>query len=204
MKSVLFMLILVLFTSILNSSELLTGSVKGKVIDLSTQQPLEGVNIIITGMNKGTVTNEKGEYLLEGIPPGRYEIRASMIGFITAAISEVIVNNVRPAEVDFQLQSSAITLNSITVRSDYFRKNSTEFNSVANFSFEEIRRSAGGFEDVVRAISALPGIAQAEAGRNDMIVRGGAPSENLYTVDNTVIPNINHFGSQGSSGGPLS
>jgi hypothetical protein len=204
MKSVLFMFILALFTSIVYSSELMTGSVKGKVTDLSTQQPLEGVNIVIAGMNKGTVTNEKGDYLLEGIPSGRYEIRASIIGFITAVTSEVIVNNVRPSEVDFQLQSSAITLNSVTVRSDYFRKNSAESNSIANFSFEEIRRSAGGFEDVVRAISALPGIAQAEAGRNDMIVRGGAPSENLYTVDNTVIPNINHFGSQGSSGGPLS
>ena len=70
--------------------------------------------------------------------------------------------------------------------------------SVQKLSYEEIRRSPGGFEDVIRAISVLPGVAQAQAGRNDLVVRGGAPSENLFTVDNIEIPNINHFGTQGS------
>ena len=76
--------------------------------------------------------------------------------------------------------------------------------SVKKFSCEEIRRSPGGFEDVVRALSVLPGVARQSAGRNDLIVRGGAPSENLYIVDGFIVPNINHFGSQGSTGGPLS
>jgi hypothetical protein len=69
---------------------------------------------------------------------------------------------------------------------------------------EEIRRLPGGLEDVARAIAILPGVAQVDGGRNDLIVRGGAPSENLFVIDNIEVPNINHFGTQGASGGPLS
>jgi hypothetical protein len=76
--------------------------------------------------------------------------------------------------------------------------------STRSQSNEEIRRLPGGFEDVVRAVSILPGVAQAQPGRNDLIVRGGAPSENLFVVDNLEVFNINHFGTQGASGGPLS
>jgi hypothetical protein len=71
-------------------------------------------------------------------------------------------------------------------------------------SYEEIRRLPGGFEDVLRAVSILPGIARVEGGRNDIIARGGAPSENLYLIDGIEVQNINHFGTQGSGGGPLS
>ena len=86
----------------------------------------------------------------------------------------------------------------------FFRRTPEQAVSVQRLSFEEIRRSPGGFEDVVRAVAVFPGVAQVSAGRNDLIVRGGAPSENIYVVDNLEIPNINHFGTQGSGGGPLS
>ena len=76
--------------------------------------------------------------------------------------------------------------------------------STRGFSNEEIRRSPGAFEDVIRALSILPGVAQADAGRNDLVVRGGAPSENLYLIDGYKVQNINHFGTQGATGGPLS
>ncbi len=76
--------------------------------------------------------------------------------------------------------------------------------SVQRLSYEEIRRSPGAFEDVIRAVAVLPGVAQAAPGRNDLVVRGGAPSENLFVIDNVEIPSINHFGTQGAGGGPLS
>ncbi|MGE5679482.1 MAG: TonB-dependent receptor [Bacillota bacterium] len=181
-----------------------SGVIKGKVIEKSTMQPLPGANVVIPGTSMGAAADENGEYKIENVPAGRYSLQASMTGYLTAVETEVVVNNVRPAEVDFVLSESTVTLNTVTVQSDYFRKDPASVNSTANFSYEEIRRAPGGFEDVVRALSTLPGIAQADAGRNDLIVRGGAPSENLYTVDEIVIPNINHFGTQGSSGGPLS
>jgi outer membrane receptor for ferrienterochelin and colicin len=77
--------------------------------------------------------------------------------------------------------------------------------SIFGLSQEEIRRFPGGFEDVVRTVSTLPGVAiNTSGGRNDLLVRGGGPSENLFIINNIEVPNINHFGSQGSSSGSLS
>ncbi|MGE5497149.1 MAG: TonB-dependent receptor, partial [Syntrophothermus sp.] len=184
--------------------EMASGTIKGRVTDHATQQPLPGVNVIIPGTNSGAATNEDGEYIIRNLVPGRYKLQASFIGYQTAMEEEVIVTNVRPAEVDFALYPSAVQVQGVTVTSDYFQKEAGLSNSIANLKYEEIRRSAGGYEDVMRAISVLPGIAQVEPGRNDLVVRGGAPSENLFTIDGIVIPNINHFGSQGATGGPLS
>ncbi|MEJ2618337.1 MAG: TonB-dependent receptor, partial [Ignavibacteriaceae bacterium] len=104
----------------------------------------------------------------------------------------------------FELEEEAIQLEDVVVRSDYFQTSRLDIISTRGFENEEIRRSAGGFEDVIRALSVLPGVAQADAGRNDLIVRGGAPSENLYLLNGFQVPNINHFGTQGATGGPLS
>ena len=93
---------------------------------------------------------------------------------------------------------------SVTIRPNYFEAVTDNPLSVNTQSYSEIRRLPGGLEDVVRAISILPGVAQVQNGRNDLIVRGGAPSENLYVVDGIEVPNINHFGTQGATGGPLS
>jgi outer membrane receptor for ferrienterochelin and colicin len=77
--------------------------------------------------------------------------------------------------------------------------------SSTKLAAEEIRRFPGGFEDIVRTVATLPGVAVVnEGGRNDLLVRGGGPSENLYLINNIEVPNINHFGSQGSSSGALS
>jgi hypothetical protein len=102
------------------------------------------------------------------------------------------------------LEEEAIELEDIVVKSDYFETSRLDLISTRGFNNEEIRRSPGGFEDVIRALSVFPGVAQADAGRNDLIVRGGAPSENLYLIDGYKVQNINHFGSQVAAGGPLS
>jgi hypothetical protein len=108
------------------------------------------------------------------------------------------------AEVIFELEEEAIELEDIVVKSDYFETSRLDLISTRGFNNEEIRRSPGGFEDVIRALSVFPGVAQADVGRNDLIVRGGAPSENLYLIDGYKVQNINHFGSQVAAGGPLS
>lgn len=127
-----------------------------------------------------------------------------MIGYTPIIIPDIIITTVKAAVVNFELQQTSLELQSVTIKADYFQKDPNIAGSITSFSYEEIRRAPGGFEDVVRSLSSLPGIAQADAGRNDLVVRGGAPSENLYIVDGIKIPNINHFGSQGSTGGPLS
>jgi len=180
------------------------GSISGSVVDFVTKQPLIGANIIIVGTTIGTATDINGLFRIDNIEPNTYLLRASVIGYQSQTKTDVVVAPGRLAQVFFELNAQAIEFEGVVVTSDFFRKDPFEVNSIRSFSFEEIRRSPGGFEDVVRALSVLPGVAQADAGRNDLIVRGGAPSENLYLVNGIEVPNINHFGTQGATGGPLS
>ncbi|MEP0861032.1 MAG: TonB-dependent receptor [Ignavibacterium sp.] len=181
-----------------------SGEIVGSVIDAVTRQPLIGANVIILGTNFGAATDINGKYSIKNVPAEMYQLRASVIGYNNRVKTDVMVQPGKQTQVDFELSPQAIEFENVVVTADYFGKNILEPTSVRNFSYEEIRRSPGGFEDVIRALSVLPGVAQADAGRNDLIVRGGAPSENLYLVDGIEVPNINHFGTQGATGGPLS
>jgi len=180
------------------------GSLVGKITDKITKEALPGVNVTIIETNFGAASNIDGYFKIDNLPVGNYQVRASFVGYDSQIKSDIIINSARPYELNFELSPAVIELEGVVVTSGYFDKSPTEITSLKNFSYEEIRRSPGAFEDVVRALSLLPGVAQADAGRNDLIVRGGAPSENLFILDGFVIPNINHFGTQGASGGPLS
>ena len=181
-----------------------TGAVSGIVVDKSTLEPLPSAAVQILGSSLGASSNEEGKFTITGVPFGTYQVRASIVGYEPEIISDVVVASGRKLDLRFELHESAIGLEGVEVRANYFQKSPDAPVSIQKLSYEEIRRSPGGFEDVIRAISVLPGVAQVQSGRNDLVVRGGAPSENLFTVDNIEIPNINHFGTQGSSGGPLS
>ena len=181
-----------------------TGAVSGIVVDKSTLEPLPSAAVQILGSSLGASSNEEGKFTITGVPFGTYQVRASIVGYEPEILSDVVVASGRKLDLRFELHESAIGLEGVEVRANYFQKSPDAPVSIQKLSYEEIRRSPGGFEDVIRAISVLPGVAQVQSGRNDLVVRGGAPSENLFTVDNIEIPNINHFGTQGSSGGPLS
>ncbi len=182
----------------------LTGDITGTVIDLTTKKAIPFANIIVLETNYGAATDENGKYIIKNIPLNTYRLRASVIGYNAQTITDIVLQTNKPVTVNFELLPQAIEISGVTVTEGYFRNDPLELISTKNFSYEEIRRSPGGFEDVVRALSVLPGVAQADAGRNDLVVRGGAPSENLYLVDGIEVPNINHFGTQGATGGPLS
>lgn len=181
-----------------------TGKITGRVVDKISQQPIPGVNILVLETQFGAATDLNGEFEITNVPVGNYQVKASAIGYISIVKSDVIVNSVRPVQLTYELNETVLELEDITVASDFFETEPTEVSSIKKFSYEEIRRSPGGFEDVVRALSVLPGVAAQSEGRNDLVVRGGAPSENLYIVDGFVFPTINHFGNQGATGGPLS
>jgi hypothetical protein len=181
-----------------------SGSITGTVFDAATREPLIGANVVILNTILGAATDRNGRFSIENIPVGTYALRASMIGFSSSVQTDIVVATVRPADVRFFLTETNVEIDGVTVTADFFQKIPGKSLSTHTQTNEEIRRLPGGFEDVVRAISILPGVAQVQAGRNDLIVRGGAPSENLFIVDGIEAPNINHFGTQGSTGGPQS
>jgi hypothetical protein len=190
--------------SFAQQDEVRTGSIAAVVVNAVTQEPLENVNVSVVGTSLGAVTDSLGTCVIAKVPVGNYQVAVSLIGFVGTVVTDVVVGTMKPAVVSVQLFESAIEIGEQSVTADYFAKIPDAPVSTQTQTNEEIRRLPGGFEDVVRAISILPGVARAEPGRNDLIVRGGAPSENLFVVDNLELSNINHFGTQGAGGGPLS
>ncbi|MFZ4620874.1 MAG: TonB-dependent receptor [Bacteroidota bacterium] len=182
----------------------LTGRIVGHVKNYTTKEAVISATVVIQGTTLGAATDIEGNYVINNVPIGTYVLRASGLGFQPKVRTDVVVAVGKPADVHFELMESSVELEGVTVTTDYFQKSPDAPISVQTLGAEEIRRLPGGLEDVVRAISILPGVAQVQNGRNDLIVRGGAPSENLFVIDNIEVANINHFGTQGASGGPLS
>lgn len=196
-------IVALLFTSH-NLQAQTSGVITGEVVDATTQVPIPGATVRVTGTTRGAAANLNGAFRIEGLAVGSYQLDVSSIGYRSALVTDVVVTNARPASVRVELTEQQDSGSTIVVRPDYFQRDREVPTSTQTLSNEEIRRLPGGFEDVVRAISTLPGVAQVSNGRNDLLVRGGAPSENLYLIDGIESPNINHFGTQGAGGGPLS
>jgi hypothetical protein len=181
------------------------GKIQGRVIDSKTQKPLRDVNVLVLDTVRGDVTDSLGASAIDDVPPGVYHLRFSLLGYEAVIKSDVVVNTARPAIINAQLLETPIANEEIVVTPGYFVEEFASSVSSTQFAAEEIRRFPGGFEDIVRTAATLPGVAVVnEGGRNDLLVRGGGPSENLYLINNIEVPNINHFGSQGSSSGALS
>ncbi|MBN1999709.1 TonB-dependent receptor [candidate division KSB1 bacterium] len=182
-----------------------TGDIKGTIIDKRTKEPLISANIIVVGTERGTSSDIDGDYLIQNLPVGIYTLRFDYIGYNSVSKTDIVVKVARPAHVDVEMKESVIETEQIAVTAGYFVEEEKTQPSTIGLSREEIRRFPGGFEDVVRTVSTLPGVAiNNTAGRNDLLVRGGGPSENLYIINNIEVPNINHFGTQGNTGGSLS
>ncbi|MBS1494994.1 MAG: TonB-dependent receptor [Bacteroidetes bacterium] len=179
-----------------------TSTITGKVLDILNKQPVAGAVIEIQELKVKTGTDDAGSFKLDSVPVGRYTIKVTSIGYLTRLADNVIVNSGSFTDLIFELES--VSTEEILVQDERFAKPNDITTSIKNLQYEEIRRTPGGFEDIGRVVQSLPGVSFVNDGRNDLIVRGGAPSENLFLVDNSPIPNINHFGSQGATGGPIS
>lgn len=200
MRSHLITCLIVIITVVSAASQ--TGVIKGKVTDKLTNESVIGANIILTGTDMGTVTDLDGNYVIEEIKPGIYTIQVSYIGYETVTMSEIEVQGIRPTTLDFALSVNASQLEEVVVKATSFRKTAESPLSLRTIGVSEIKRNPGGNRDISRVIQSLPGVTSTASFRNDLIIRGGAPNENRFFVDDVEVPVINHFATQGSSGGP--
>jgi hypothetical protein len=193
------------FNALSAIEETADGSIEGEIFDLQTKEPLAGVNIVVSGSDRGASTDINGKYVIEKLPIGTYRLEISYIGYMIQKVTDIVVTHNKPAVVNVQLMEQIMESERIVVSAGYFVEETMTQPSTIGLQREEIRRFPGGFEDVVRTVSTLPGVAiNLSGGRNDLLVRGGGPSENLYVVENIEVPNINHFGTQGTGSGSLS
>lgn len=177
--------------------------IKGVVIDKPTRQPLEFVNVLVVGLGIGASTDANGNFLITQVPPGIYRLQASFLGYKTELTPEYRVNHVTPY-VQIELEEENASLNEVVVTASPFQKVPESPVSLRVIGLQEIEKAPGANRDISKVVQNYPGVAFSPIGyRNDLIVRGGGPSENRFYLDGVEIPNINHFSTQGASGGPV-
>ncbi len=176
-------------------------SLTGTVVNQTTKERVIGANVLIIGSTFGASTDTSGTFVIANLPPGTYEVRVSAVGYSPFIVRGVAVASSHPAEITIPLTEQLVQMSEVVTVGGRWM-NLTELNvSTRYLDYREIQHTAGAFDDVLRTITILPGVAQTRIDRNDLSVRGGSPAENLTLIDGIEIDNINHFGTQGSGGG---
>ncbi len=179
------------------------GVVKGRVYDAINNEPLPFVNVVVSGTTTGTTTDFDGNFIITGLEPGFIRLEASFIGYQTQVSSEIQVSNANPAFIDIAMRQSDQEVEEVVVRASPFRRTEESPVSLRSIGISEIENSPGANRDISKVIQSFPGVSSSVSFRNDIIVRGGGPSESRFYLDGVEVPNINHFATQGASGGPV-
>jgi len=185
-----------------------TGRLSGTVVDKQTQKPLAGVTISVIGTDKGTIADTNGSFRLTGIALKNYTIEFSLVGYKKQTLYNITLSAGNESSISVEMEQDASTLTEVVVKSGKRTARAATLEtplSVQRLTTEEIKSNPGGNFDISKAIQTLPGVGGGQQGgsfRNDIIIRGGAPNENVFYLDGMEIPVINHFQTQGSSGGP--
>jgi len=180
-----------------------SGVIKGRVYNSKTNEGVPFATIQIWGTTNGAVTDFDGNFILSGIKPGFVELRASSIGFKPFVSGALMVTNSHQENLDIALEESEINIGEVVIKASPFAKKIETPVSVRIIGIDEIEKNPGGNRDISKVIQSYPGVSSTPAFRNDVIVRGGGPNENRFYIDNVEIPYLNHFSTQGSSGGPV-
>jgi hypothetical protein len=179
------------------------SKITGKVYNTLNNEALPFVKIVVVGQQTGVVTDVDGRYTIEGLAPGVYSFRVSNAGFQDLMINDITVTISRVLDLDFPLEPLAKEQKEVVVKATPFTSRTESPVSLRTLNSTEIERQPGAGRDVSKVLQALPGVASRATFRNDIIIRGGAPGENKFYLDGIEVPNINHFATQGSSGGPV-
>jgi hypothetical protein len=177
--------------------------IKGRVYNLKTNEGVPFATIQIWGTTTGAVSDFDGNFMFTGVKPGYVELRVSSVGYNPYISSALLVTNSNPVNIEIPLEELAINVGEVVIKASPFIKKAETPVSVRIIGIDEIEKNPGGNRDISKVIQSFPGVASTPAFRNDVIVRGGGPNENRFYVDNVEIPYLNHFSTQGASGGPV-
>lgn len=188
-------------------SQDITQTIRGVTIDKQTQGPLPGCIVQVLGVdNKNAVSDENGKFRIEGVPIGRRQVKISLLSY-KEKIQTVIVTSGKEIVLNVELEESVIQGEEVVVRAEADKTKTNNKNTTVSsrsFSIEETSRYAGSRNDPARMAANFAGVSGANDSRNDIIIRGNSPLGVLWRLNGMDIPNPNHFGSLGSTGGPVS
>ncbi len=189
-------------------SQNITQTIKGQVIEKQTLAPLPGATVILleTDPAVGTITDINGYFTLENVPVGRVSLQVRYIGYHTATINNLNLMSGKELIVNIEMEEKVLKMDEIVVtatrKGETMNKMSTI--STRTFSIEESQRFAGAMNDVSRMAANYAGVCTSNDALNDIVIRGNSPSGLLCQLDGVDIPNPNHFGQLGATGGPVS
>lgn len=192
--------IILLILSIINTFAQ-TGKIQGRIYDEKNNEPLPFANIVIYGTNIGSTSDLDGKFIFTGVNPGFIRLAVSSVGYKMVITEEIQVSSAKTSVIDIPMQQTVIETEEIKIEATPFKIKKESPVSLRTLSISEIEKSPGGNRDISKVIQSFPGVASTPANRNDLIVRGGGSSENRFYLDGIEIPNINHFATQGASGG---
>ena len=194
--------------SILTTTAQNNGRLSGVVVDKLTQKILPNVSVSIEGIAKGVIADTNGIFRITGIPLKTYNIIFSLVGYKKQILFNVVISAGNENNFNIELEQSGGALTEVLVKTNKRTARAATLEtplSVQRLTTEEIKSNPGGNFDISKVIQSLPGVGGGAGGggfRNDIIIRGGAPSENVFYLDGIEMPVINHFQTQGSAGGP--
>jgi outer membrane receptor for ferrienterochelin and colicin len=177
--------------------------VKGRVVEALNNEPMPFVNVIISGTSIGAVTDVDGNFQLTGLTPGFVRVQASFVGYHSALSPEIEISNAKVAFVEIRMEKRDTEIEEVTVSASSFRKTEESPVSLKTIGIAEIEKSPGANRDISKVIQSFAGVLSSPSFRNDIIIRGGGPSESRFYLDGVEVPNINHFATQGASGGAV-
>lgn len=186
-------------------------TVRGKVVDETSKAPLAGVVVVqadSTTRANGTATDSAGNFSLK-MPIGRHTLTFTFVGYEGRAANDIIVTAGKEVVLNIGMQEAIRGLQEVTVvhrraKDKTATNNEMALVSARSFNVDETKRYAGALGDPSRMAANFAGVASGNDATNDIVVRGNSPSGMLWQLDGLNIPNPNHYGSLGSTGGPVS
>jgi hypothetical protein len=186
-----------------------TQAIRGIITDMDSKEPLIGSIVQVPELNLGTTTDETGSFKITNVPVGRYDIVISYMGYENQTLSDVIVTAGKEVIINPSLSEKINELDEVIVAYDRTEDKTVTNNDMTvvssrSFNIEDTKKYAGSLGDPSRMAANFAGVSGANDARNDIIIRGNSPAGLLWQLEGLNIPNPNHFGSLGSTGGPVS
>ena len=183
-----------------------TQNIRGIVTDKLSQTPLTGVVVQIASIQKSSSSDANGNFTLSNIPPDRYDISATFLGYKTITIPNVVVTSGKEVIIDIAMEESYKQIGEVLVKANNKEGTVNKLATVSarTFSMEEVNRYAGGRSDPARLAANFAGVSAPDDSRNDIVIRGNSPVGVLWRIDGMNVTNPNHFASVGTTGGAVS
>lgn len=185
----------------------LTQNIRGTIIDQLLQTPIAGATVIITGTDKKVVADSSGNFRIPNMAAGTYTLVISHINYNNAVASNIIVNTGKEVVLTIGMETRVRTEKAVEVTATSKKNKPLNDMSVVSaraFTVEETQRYAAAVNDPLRMVTGFAGVASADDGGNDIVIRGNSPTGLLWRMEGIDIPNPNHFSEAGSSGGGIS